>query len=100
MFALSFVLWLIGCLLLQGWKYYKHHHFVAEEEDNTEERATMFEDESTAKVVPSEAKTTKVDDDGEMLKELNEEPNNDSMKVRPCLASTHRGGYFESGKIL
>ena len=97
MFALSFVLWLIGCLLLQGWKYYEHHHIVVE--DDTEERATMFEDETVNNAnnnLAREAETS-VDDDGDVLAAPSdiEEPLLDRG-----LSSTHNSPYFASGRLF
>ena len=97
-YALSFVLWLVGCLLVQGWRYYEHHYIVVE--DDTEEIATMFEDETVKNNANNnlarEAETS-VDDDGDVLTAPSdiEEPLLDRG-----LSSTHNNPYFESGRLF
>lgn len=90
MFILSFVLWLVFCLLLTGWKYYEHHHFVLEDAEGAEEEAHMFEDETV--------KNAGLVGDAETFDD-NEEVHTPSDLEEPLLdgsAQVPRKTYFES----
>jgi len=86
-YTLSFFLFLIGCVIIHGLKYYEQKTFVDEEED-TEDTVRLFEDdtireEETSNGLLDSGTEPHVDEDGEVL----EPPNSNSDLEEPLLNS-------------